>query len=732
MSDRLHKLEQVFHAAVDLRQAGGNGALSTSTCEALCENDPHLAAELLTLLNHLDEAGEELDGSGAFLDPAELHGARGLPMNRDAALEEWGGAAVGQRIGEFVIIGQLGAGAMGIVYVAEQQQPRRPVALKVIRRAVATPAMIARFEREAELLARLNHPGIAQIYAAGIADVTTVDGRTVRVPYIAMEPVSGLPIAEFLRATRCEPNDVLKLMTQVCDAVQHAHQRGVIHRDLKPANLLVAVSDNDPRVKVVDFGVARGMESADDSHALTVLTAHGHLVGTPAYMSPEQIQGHSDAIDERCDVYALGAILFQLLSGEQAIELTGCTLPEATRRIVEEKPRRLGDLDQRFRGYLEIICEKALEKDRARRYASAADFARDLRHHIAGEPIEARRNSRGVFRGARAVQYRPWVLAASVLLILAALFAAYAHRRAELQQAADREASDAKRRADRSVAEMAEQLTLSRVEQARLLILEGDLTGAEEILWPEYFHHADSPLVLRGLWELYIQPISLRLSNGSPGECRASIFRPEGRTQAVGDDEGTVRISHPADLREGRAFPAGCGAVSSLQFNADGTQLLVSGTTGLTLLDARDGRQIRKFATGHERVNSADLSNDGKWIVSTGSDGAVRMWQVSTGSPVAQVVLNHKAGRCVRFDRKTTMIAVTFDDGNVSVCSIDWTHGKPVLLEPVKFPGHPDSSGIAVGFSPDGSIVASGATNGIVRLWSSRDGTEITVVRRAR
>ena len=173
-------------------------------------------------------------------------------------LEEWETTSVGQRVGKFTLIDQIGSGAMGVVFLAEQDRPRRTVALKIIRRSAATPAMIKRFEREAQLLGRLNHPGIAQVYDAGVAEVLTDDGQAVPAPYIAMEFVDGPAIQRFVQARNGELDVVLRLMAQVCDAVQHAHHRGIIHRDLKPSNILVAVDPSgQPQVKVLDFGVAR-------------------------------------------------------------------------------------------------------------------------------------------------------------------------------------------------------------------------------------------------------------------------------------------------------------------------------------------------------------------------------------------------------------------------------------------------------------------------------------------
>ena len=239
---------------------------------------------------------------------------------------------------------------MGTVYEAEQDSPRRPVALKVVRPGLASPAVIRRFAHEAQILARLHHPGIAQVYEAGIAD----DGQ----PFFAMEFIRGLPLDEYADRHGLDLAARVALVARVCDAVQHAHDQGVIHRDLKPANILV---EEAGQPKVLDFGVAR----ATDADLLTAagLTRTGQLLGTPNYMSPEQVAGDPAAIDRRADVYALGVILFELAAHRLPYRLEDRPLAEAARLILEQDPPRLGSLDPEFRGDVETIVAKAMEKD---------------------------------------------------------------------------------------------------------------------------------------------------------------------------------------------------------------------------------------------------------------------------------------------------------------------------------------------------------------------------------
>jgi tetratricopeptide (TPR) repeat protein/predicted Ser/Thr protein kinase len=284
-----------------------------------------------------------------------------------------------ERIGSYRILGIIGEGAMGVVYEAEQERPHRRVALKVIRPGFAAPARLRRFEHEAEVLGRLQHPGIAQIYHAGVAD--TGSGTQ---PFFAMELVRGRALNEFVAERRLALKDRLTLFTEICDAVDHAHQKGVIHRDLKPANIVV---DAAGKPKVLDFGLARAIDADIRS---TMHTGAGEMVGTIAYMSPEQVSGATDELDTRSDVYALGVIAYELLSDRSPYDLHRKPLAEMARIIREEEPARLSSVTRRLPADVETIVAKALEKDRTRRYASAAEMAEDIRRYLRDEPIVAR------------------------------------------------------------------------------------------------------------------------------------------------------------------------------------------------------------------------------------------------------------------------------------------------------------------------------------------------------
>ncbi|HEY7387980.1 MAG TPA: serine/threonine-protein kinase, partial [Bryobacteraceae bacterium] len=304
-------------------------------------------------------------------------------VEKAAAGVSGGDPWAGRRLGQYQILQMVGEGGMGAVYQAEQDHPRRIVALKVIKSGLASAELLRRFERESEALARLQHPGIAQIYEAGAAE--TGFGQQ---PYFAMEFIHGVPLREYAETRKLGTRQRLELMAKVCDAVEHAHQRGIIHRDLKPANILV---DESGQPKILDFGVARATDS--DAQA-TRQTDVGQLIGTLAYMSPEQVTADPLDLDTRSDVYALGVILYELLGNRLPYELSQ-HLHEAVKTIREQDPTRLSAISRSYRGDVETIVAKALEKDKTRRYASAAELANDLRRYLADQPITARPASTG-------------------------------------------------------------------------------------------------------------------------------------------------------------------------------------------------------------------------------------------------------------------------------------------------------------------------------------------------
>jgi tetratricopeptide (TPR) repeat protein/predicted Ser/Thr protein kinase len=463
--ERYQQVKQVFQEACRCEPAE-----RASYLDAACGADVELRGEVEALLAH--------DGKTFPVKPG-ISAAAALGLGRmDAHDREGSSGPVGfrsataklpERIGHYRIIRKIGQGGMGVVLEAEQDHPRRTIALKVIRPGVASEQLLRRFKYEAQVLGRLQHPGIAQVYEAGTAEIETDSGLAVEQPFFAMEYVRGKPLNELIGQRDLGTRRRLELFATICDAVQHAHQKGVIHRDLKPANILV---DESGQPRILDFGVARVTDA--DVQMTTLQTDIGQLIGTLPYMSPEQVAGDSRELDTRSDVYALGVICFELLTGRLPYELEAKTIPEAARTIAQEDPTRLSSINRVFRGDLDTIVAKALEKDRDRRYQSASDLAADIRRYLSDQPIAARPAT--AWYQLRKFARRNRVLVASLAGIAATLIVAtvvsaglaiWARGAEELARERLVQAKDAQRFAEEKRSEATEALAKATAEATR-------------------------------------------------------------------------------------------------------------------------------------------------------------------------------------------------------------------------------------------------------------------------
>ncbi|MBL9148379.1 MAG: protein kinase [Phycisphaerae bacterium] len=355
-------------------------SLRAAYLDSHCGSDADLRRDVESLLAHAIGDAQAIR-TGA-LDVGAVFDA--ISSRDDSAIGTGLGAALSS-VARYRIVRVLGEGGMGTVYLAEQDKPRRTVALKVMRASVSNAERLRkRFSLEAEILGRLEDPGIARIYDAGTATVTTPEG-TVTVPYFAMEFVDGVPISDYVTAQSLGMRDRLRLVAKVAHALGAAHRLGIVHRDIKPGNVLV---DRSGQPKVLDFGVARASDA--EVAVTTVRTDVGQLIGTLAYMSPEQVEGDPTKITVRSDVYALGAMTYELLTGKALVDAKGKTVAEVARIIRDEEPTKLSSVDRVFRGDLDTIVTKAIEKDPDRRYPDAFAFAADVDRYLADEPIIAR------------------------------------------------------------------------------------------------------------------------------------------------------------------------------------------------------------------------------------------------------------------------------------------------------------------------------------------------------
>ncbi len=402
---------------------------------------------------------------GAHEQPASVLDPSARPGHTDAyrSVTE----CPGTMIGSYRLMEQIGEGGFGLVFVAEQQQPvRRKVALKVIKPGMDSSQVIARFEQERQALALMDHPNIAKVLDAGATD----SGR----PYFVMELVRGIPITQYCDQNQLTPRERLELFVDVCHAIQHAHQKGVIHRDVKPSNVLVTSHDGKPVAKVIDFGVAKAIHQHLTER--TIYTNFAQMIGTPAYMSPEQAEMSGLDIDTRSDVYSLGVLLYELLTGSTPLErkrLMKAAYDEIRRLIREEEPPRPSQrlstsealpslaasrkteparLSRMLKGELDWVVMKALEKDRTRRYETASGLARDIQRYLADEVVEARPPSAGYRLRKFARKNRAALATAAVFALLLMAGAAVSTwqavraTRAEVEAVAAREAEAEQRR----------------------------------------------------------------------------------------------------------------------------------------------------------------------------------------------------------------------------------------------------------------------------------------------
>lgn len=437
-------IEEIFVEAADLpRDARGE------FLRRRCSGDSSLRREVEALLAHDERAGE------TFLDGAT------------AARQATGPDEFPALLAKYRIVRQLGAGGMGVVYEAQEASLRRSVALKVVRPGMISREVLRRFAYEVQVLAQLRHPGIAQMYEAGEFDD---DGH--RRPYFAMELIVGEPLDRSCRRRSVDVRGRLELMARVCDAVEHAHERGVIHRDLKPGNIFV---DESGAPKILDFGVSRLASRPGD--LTTFVTSAGQIIGTLPYMSPEQVSGEPGRIDARSDVYALGVVLYELLSGRIPLDVSDRPIPEAARMIREDEPPLLGRVSPVFRGDIETVVAKAMNKEQERRYGSAKELAEDLRRYLRDEPIVARPT--GTFEHVRRFARRntglAWgVAAALAILVVGVVAVGYL----ALGQARQRErAEQLTAKASRSEAESLYAAYKSAISAAQAAAQSGDIGG---------------------------------------------------------------------------------------------------------------------------------------------------------------------------------------------------------------------------------------------------------------
>ena len=756
----------IFQAALDIDDPERRAAYVAEACGG----DPGLCQQVEELLKaHSQPAG--------FMD-------RPAPALFSTAAGATPAECPGSVVGPYKLLEQIGEGGFGVVFMAEQSKPvRRRVALKMLKPGMDYGQVVARFEAERQALALMDHPHIAKVLDAGTSEA----GR----PFFVMELVRGVPATDFCDQNHLPVRERLELFVSVCQAVQHAHQKGVIHRDLKPSNVLVTLHDGVPVAKVIDFGIAKAVgQPLTDK---TLFTNFAQMVGTPLYMSPEQAQMSGLDVDTRADIYALGVLLYELLTGTTPFDreqFRTAGYDEIRRIIREEEPPRpstrlstLGaaaatvsanrksdpaGLRRQFRGELDWIVMKCLEKDRNRRYESAAGLAADVKRFLADEPVQACPPSAWYrFRKLARRNRRALVTASALAVALLVGVSALAVGSALVWRAnRDLTASVARERRDayfHRIALAHRELSADNLRRTLELLGEcqDDLRGWE---WhylkracqvepvvlasgpPVHglaFSHDGRRLASAGgngtlkVWDLGTGRVVWTRRAAHPRSAVSVAFHPDGRHLAsVGAGQPTADADRQVkvwDLETGEpVFDAPCdaahvyGTAHAVAFRPpDGRQLAVGNDGVVQVWDWADRRPVRSFAGHVRRPISVAFSPDGRHLASGSWRGGVRLWDLEARDGPARTRTDGRDTRhpacALAFGPDAGLLATASFERRVDV----W---DPATGEAVHALPH-DGLVLGVAVSPDGKRLASAGEDKIVHVWDLATGREVLGLR---